>query len=65
MNNLKRNIQNFLFIVEIFCCLHCKSFSNYLEYRRKDLQDTVSLGVEKEAYGFGLRISFFSLGFFF
>lgn len=51
-----------LFIVSFS---HCASLSEYSEYRRKDLQDSVTIGLETGSYGFGFRLSFLSLGFFF
>jgi hypothetical protein len=52
-----------IFIILLF--ISCASFTDYADYRRKDLQDIATIGVESKAIGFGVRISFLSLGFFF
>ncbi|MDX1959943.1 MAG: hypothetical protein SFU98_15335 [Leptospiraceae bacterium] len=39
--------------------------STYAENRRKDTMDIVTIGGERNAYGFGLRISYLTFGFFF
>jgi len=51
-----------LFILMIFLFHNC---STYLQYRKKDLQDVVTLGLEKPGYGLGMRISVVPIGFYF
>jgi hypothetical protein len=52
----------FSFILLIFLFQNC---STYLQYRKKDLQDVVTLGLEKPGYGLGMRISVIPIGFYF
>lgn len=52
-------LQIYLFL---FGLLNC---STYLENRKNDMKDILTLGFEKESYGFGLRTSFLPIGFFF
>jgi hypothetical protein len=58
----KRFFSYLLFILMIFIFQNC---STYLQYRKKDLQDVVTLGLEKPGYGLGLRISVVPIGFYF
>jgi hypothetical protein len=51
-----------LFFLIIFLFQNC---STYLQYRKKDLQDVVTLGLEKPGYGLGMRISVIPIGFYF
>lgn len=52
----------FRFIVLVFGFMYC---STYRENRKNDIQDILTLGFEKESYGFGIRTSFLPIGFFF
>ncbi len=53
-----------LIIYSVFV-LFLTSCSTYWSYRKKDLQDTVTLGLENPSYGFGIRIGYLPLGIFF
>jgi hypothetical protein len=58
-----KNLNNiYIFIIIITLFINC---STYWGYRKKDLQDTVTIGVENPSYGLGIRVSYLPLGFFF
>lgn len=46
----------------IFLIYNCVSYTNH---RLNDLKDIATLGIEKDSYGFGFRISILPIGFFF
>lgn len=52
----------FLFLCILFQTLNC---ATYWENRKNDFKDIFTAGVERPAYGAGIRISLLPLGFFF
>ena len=60
--NIKKNIKIYLFIINIFYFIGC---STYWNNRKKDFQDTVTIGLENPSYGLGIRVSYLPIGFFF
>ena len=46
----------------LFFLLNC---STYWAHRKNDLKDVFNIGIEKPGYGFGFRMSYLSMGFFF
>lgn len=51
---------NLLYISILIFFSNC---TTYLHHRRKDIQDTITVGIEKPGYGIGLRVSYLTLGF--
>ncbi len=56
------SISFLMYFTLFFGILDCAS---YLENRKNDTKDIFTIGLEQESYGFGFRISFLPIGFFF